>query len=343
MVRKCSVCAKLRPTTKEPLLPSSFSEYSWSRVAMDLFNLHGKTYLLLVDYHSRWPEIRLLDRLTSTAIIVRLKSIVATHSIPDVVVSDNGPQFASTEFRKFTEEFCFTHTTSSPRYPQANGEAERAVQTVKNLLRKSTDPYVALLLYRATPLQNGFAPSELLMGRKLKTKPLSLKKTQISNSHLPLLFQKEQRYRDNQRDNFNRRHAVQQAPEIKPGDSVYIKDPNRSGSIISRHPNHRSYIVDTEQGTICRNRAHLVAKPSSPVQSAPVTNVPETPPAAPRSALPAESETNTSVQKRRSKNSGTACKRPGRRRAKKFWARKPGSTKSGLHLTPGNTLQRGRT
>ena len=296
MVRKCSVCAKLRPTTKEPHLPSSFPEHPWSRVAMDLFDLHGKTYLLLVDYHSRWPKIRLLDRLTSTAIIVRLKSIFATHGIPDVVVSDNGPQFASVEFKKFTEEFCFTHTTSSPRYPQANGEAERAVQTVKNLLRKSTDPYVALLLYRATPLQNGFAPSELLMGRTLKTKLPPLKKTQTSNSHLPLLFQKEQRYRDNQQDNFNRRHAVQQAPELKPGDSVYIKDLHRSGSIISRHPNPRSYIVDTEQGTIRRNRAHLVATPSSPVQSAPVTNVPETPPAAPRSALPAESETNTSVQ-----------------------------------------------
>ena len=117
MVRKCSVCAKLRPTTKEPLLPSSFQEHPWSRVAMGLFDLHGKTYLLLVDYDSRWPEIRLLDRLTSTAIIVRLKSFFAIHGIPDVVVSDSGPQFASAEFKKFT------HTTSSPRYPQANGEA----------------------------------------------------------------------------------------------------------------------------------------------------------------------------------------------------------------------------
>ncbi|GFN76539.1 Pol polyprotein [Plakobranchus ocellatus] len=101
MVRQCNVCAKLRPNVKEPLLPSSFPEHPWSRVAMDLFDLHGKTYLLLVDYHSRWPEIRLLDRLSSAAIIARLKSIFATHGIPDVLVSDNGPQFASAEFRKF--------------------------------------------------------------------------------------------------------------------------------------------------------------------------------------------------------------------------------------------------
>ncbi|GFS06424.1 Pol polyprotein [Elysia marginata] len=208
MVRKCSVCAKLRPVAKEPLLPSSFPEHHWSRVAMDLFDLHGKTYLLLVDYHSRWPEIRIRDHLTSAAVIVRLKSIFATHGIPDVLVSDNGPQFASAEFRKFTEEFSFTYTTSSPRYPQANVEAERAVQTIKNLLRKATNPYIALLMYRATPLQNGFAPSELLMGRKLNTKLPSFQRSLHVKPNLPSLIEKEQRYRDNQRDNCNRRHAV---------------------------------------------------------------------------------------------------------------------------------------
>lgn len=155
----------------------------------------GKTYLLIVDYYSRWPEIRLLDHLTSNTVITRLKSIFATHGIPELVISDNGPQFASHAFQNFAKEFGFTHTTSSPRYPQANGEAERAVQTVKNLLRKATDPYVALLLYRATPLQNGFAPSELLMGRKLNTKLPSLRSkshSQIPNN--PSLQEREQRY-----------------------------------------------------------------------------------------------------------------------------------------------------
>ena len=262
MVRKCTLCAKLRPTTKEPLLPSSFPEHPWSRVAMDLFDLHGKTYLLLVDYHSRWPEIRLLDHLTSAAIIVRLKSIFATHGIPEVVMSDNGPQFASAEFQKFTNEFGFTHTTSSPRFPQAKGEAERAVQTVKNLLRKATGPYIALLMYRATPLQNGLAPSELLMGRRLKTKLPFAQKAQPQKPDFPLLIQKEFRYRENQRQNYNRRHAVREAPELQPGDPVFVKDLRRPGSVINKYHNPRSYIVLTEQGTIRRNRTHLVATPT---------------------------------------------------------------------------------
>ncbi|GFR99772.1 Pol polyprotein [Elysia marginata] len=110
MVKKFSVCAKLKPATKEPLLAASFPDSPWSQVAMDLFDLHGKTDFLVVDYLSRWPEIRLLDSLTSAAVIIRLKSIFASHGIPDLVVSDNGPQFASAEFRQFSLIFGFTHT-----------------------------------------------------------------------------------------------------------------------------------------------------------------------------------------------------------------------------------------
>ncbi|GFO48512.1 Pol polyprotein [Plakobranchus ocellatus] len=280
---------------------------------MDLFDLHGKTYLLLVDYHSRWPEIRLLDRLSTAAVIARLKSIFATHGIPDVFVSDNGPQFASAEFRKFTEEFCFTHTTSSPRYPQANGEAERAVQTIKNLLRKASDPYVALLSYRATPLRNGYAPSELLMGRRLNTK-LPSTRTRTSLPNLPSLLEKEGKYREQQRSEYNKRHSAKQASELQPGDYVFIKDLKRQGSVLTCHQNPRSYIICTDQGTIRRNRSHLVATPassSSPAlvsiqvreQSSPGHHVstPRTP-HSPRPSPTAVSEGNSETQPRVSRS-----------------------------------------
>ena len=81
--------------------------------------------------------------------------IFATHGIPEIVVSDNGPQYTSDAFDKFSHVFGFYHVTSSPCYPQGNGEAERAVQTVKSLLNKTTNPYLALLEYRAMPLQQG--------------------------------------------------------------------------------------------------------------------------------------------------------------------------------------------
>ena len=118
-------------------------------------------YLLIVDYYSRYMEIARLNRQTAEEVINHTKSIFARHGIPEIVISDNGPQFGSEAYRQFAQDFQFEHITSSPYFPQSNGEAERAVGTIKNLLKKKDDPYLALLAYRATPLETGFSPAEL--------------------------------------------------------------------------------------------------------------------------------------------------------------------------------------
>ena len=84
-------------------------------------------------------------------------------------MSNNSPQFQASEFAKFADDYGFKHEPSSPKYPQSNSEVQRAVKTVKSSLRKSTDPYLALMAYRSTPLENGYSPSELLFGRKIRT------------------------------------------------------------------------------------------------------------------------------------------------------------------------------
>ena len=105
---------------------------------------------MVVDYYSRYIEIAKLISTSSNDVIRHLKSIFAHHSIPESVVSDNGPQYSAISFSNFTKEYGFTHTTSNPRYPQVNGAAERAVKTVKELLVKNKDPYLALLDYHST-------------------------------------------------------------------------------------------------------------------------------------------------------------------------------------------------
>ncbi|KAM4556298.1 uncharacterized protein V3H82_016183 [Fundulus diaphanus] len=76
------------------------------------------------------------------------------------------------------QDYDFRHVTSSPYFAQSNGEAERAVKTMKSLLKKNTDPYKALLAYRLTPLNQGPSPAELLMGRRLRS-PLPLSPSQL--------------------------------------------------------------------------------------------------------------------------------------------------------------------
>ena len=99
-----------------------------------------------------------------------MKSSFSKYGIPELLITDNGPQYACNEFKEFTEKYDFKHTTSSPHFPQSNGQAERTVQTVKQLLSKSDDPFLALLVYRATPLPwCGYSPAQLLMGRNIRT------------------------------------------------------------------------------------------------------------------------------------------------------------------------------
>ena len=166
IVRNCATCAKKNKPHAEPMIPTRLPEYPWQKVATDLMQYKNSMYLLVIDYYSRYIEIAKLTSTTSKDIINHLKSIFSRHGIPERLISDNGPQYSSREFAEFSRLYGFDHITSSPLYPQANGEVERAVSTVKSLIGKSEDPYLAML---ATPLEHGYSPAELLMGRKLRT------------------------------------------------------------------------------------------------------------------------------------------------------------------------------
>ena len=169
MVRRCSTCCTEQKPRAEPMIPSLLPDRPWHKVGMDLFYWDRATYLLIIDYYSRFIEVSRLSNESPNEVIRHTKSIFARHGIPVEVISDNGPQFTSEDFRQFSKQYCFSHKTSSPYHPQGNGEAERAVQTVKLLLRKEKDPYLALLAYRSTPLSCGYSPAELLMSRKLRS------------------------------------------------------------------------------------------------------------------------------------------------------------------------------
>ena len=138
LVHGCRRCAEHKNECTEPLIPSVTPERPWQIVGTDLFHLKGSTYILVVDYFSRYVEVALLmSSQSSQGVIKALKSIFARHGVPEVVRSDNGPQYSSGEFQKFAKDWGFQSITSSPKYAQSNGEAERAVQTIKSLLKKT--------------------------------------------------------------------------------------------------------------------------------------------------------------------------------------------------------------
>ena len=263
LVKNCPECCKAQRQRAQPLTPAVLPELPWQKVATDLFDWKQRTYLIIVDYYSRYIEIALLQRTTAEEVVTHTKSIFARHGIPEEVISDNGPQFSSQQYAEFAKAYQFRHTTSSPYFPQSNGEAERAVGTVKSLLKKSSDPYLALLAYRSTPLQNGYSPSELLMCRTLRTTiPSSHKQRTPKIPDIGFLRKREEQLRARQKENFDSHHGVRDLPPLSEGTTVWIRDRESEGS-VREEVAPRSYEVITTEGVYRRNRRDLIEMPSS--------------------------------------------------------------------------------
>ena len=218
--------------------------------------------MLTVDYFSRYPEVVQLTSTTSASVIAALKTIFARHGIPETVRSDNGPQFVSQEFAMFASSYSFSHVTSSPRFPQSNGQVERGVQTIKRMLKKSQDPHLAILSYRATPHPwCGLSPAELCMGRRIRTtvpQTMAMLKPQLVE-----FKRKNALFKAGQKKQFDRRHQVKELAPIPDDAEVWITSENQPipGRVVSPCDAPRSYVVDTESGQLRRNRGQINVVP----------------------------------------------------------------------------------
>ncbi|UYV79219.1 hypothetical protein LAZ67_17001575 [Cordylochernes scorpioides] len=258
-VRKCSVCIQEAISKHEPLIPTNFPTRPWQKIGMDLFKFENKWYLVDIDYYSRFPEMVQLDRITANVVVRSCKSIFARHGILETVVSDNGTQFgAAREFANFARQYGFTHVTSSPRFPQSNGMAEAGVKISKLILKKNQDPSLGLLEYRSSPLENGYSPAELLMGRKLRTTlPIAPENLNPRLVDSQTLKRKEGRRRKDIKSRYDRRCGATDMEELSEGDTVWITDMRIWGIVKQKASTPRSYMGDTPVGTVRRNRFHL--------------------------------------------------------------------------------------
>ena len=296
LIEQCQVCVKNSTPRSQPLIPSELPDYPWQRVGTDLFALKGVNYLLTIDYFSRYPEVIKLSSTTSSSIIKALKSIFSRHGIPETLMSDNGPQYTSQEFTDFSRLYDFTHITSSPHFPQSNGQAERTVQTVKRLLKQSSEPYMALLNYRTTPLPwCNISPARLLMGRSLRTNLPQLKEHLTPKwEYLEEFRRYNSDYKRKQKRYYDIRHRVHSLPLIPDNTEVWVNTGNQqtSGRVVAPSNTPRSYLVNTPSGQVRRNRQHLVVVPSnSDKGEKPIANTTQH-----RSPVMTRSRTNTTIR-----------------------------------------------
>ena len=142
---------------------------------------------------------------------------------------------------------------------QANGEAERAVGTVKGLWKSNPkDPHLSLLTYRTTPLENGYTPAELLMGRQLQTNlPVHQANLMPRNTTRSDIAEREEARRLTTKQHHDQYFKAKELPELKPDDLVFIRDSRKDGMVV-KNVAPRSYQVQTDTGIVRRNRGALV-------------------------------------------------------------------------------------
>ena len=172
---KCATCATYKmKNQKEPMIAHHIPDRPWQKLGADLCEHKGENYLVVVGYYLKFIETALLPNKTAETVITHLKSIFARHGIPEELASDNMP-FNSKEFDEFAKEWEFKQIISSPTYAQSNGMSEKALQTVKRILKKADDPYIGLMEYRNTPVTGMTnSPLQLLMSGVTRTKiPIS--------------------------------------------------------------------------------------------------------------------------------------------------------------------------
>ena len=151
LVKDYVQCQSVRNTPEvAPLHLWLWPSKPWKRIHLDFAgSLRGNYYLILVDAHSKWPKVIHMTSTTSSSTIRELRKIFTTFGLPEQLVSDNGPQFASAEFSQFLKSNGIKHIKSAPYHPLTNGIAECFVQGFKR----------AMLTNEALPLDQRLAIS----------------------------------------------------------------------------------------------------------------------------------------------------------------------------------------
>ena len=171
-VRQCHTCQLQQSVPAvAPLQTWSWPTRPWARLHIDYASpVEGKMILVLIDAHSKWIEAFHTKTATSQAVIEELRTVFSRFGIPEVIVTDNGACFTSSDFESFLQYNGVKHLTPAPYHPSSNGLAERAIQIVRKGQKKVKSGSVRsrlakiLLHYRIQPQETtGLTPAELLL------------------------------------------------------------------------------------------------------------------------------------------------------------------------------------
>ena len=271
VVSSCSECLERpRAPQREPLLPHTLPDAPWLKVASDIFSYGGQKYQIVVDYFSKWVEVEHIPvNPKSNDVIKHLKSLFSRFGIPEELVSDGDPLYTSLEFNRFCKTYEFNHTFSSAGYARSNGQVERKIAFVKDLIAKCEPNQLdmALLQYRNTPLSGTLgSPASILFGRNLRTRMPMLHRNLVDERDINNRMLLEER--QNVSKMYHDRTATKQHKQFDSGDLVRYRDnlvfdKKWKEGQITKPVNTRSYELVNSLGNVLRRNRRLLTRDSS--------------------------------------------------------------------------------
>eukprot|EP00117_Sycon_ciliatum_P015218 scpid18577/ scgid6200/ Retrotransposable element Tf2 155 kDa protein type 1 len=222
-VKLCRLCQENAKKPAKDHGSWSWPAGPWKRLHLDFAGpFLGTMFLVLVDSYSKYIDVVPMKSATTQGVITMLRSNFAIFGLPEHVVTDNGSQFTSAEFKSFLSSNGIVHTLTAPGHPATNGLAERYVGHFKSkvkLLTSETDLssalYRFLLTHRTTPTVSGKSPATLLMNRQPRTRYDLLHPTTAA-----ALDQQVRSFQQN----------CSNTPEYSVGDAVYALNFSNYGS-----------------------------------------------------------------------------------------------------------------
>lgn len=182
-IKSCDACLAMSPNPpKVHNIPWKQPSRVFGRIHLDYAGpIKNMMLLIVVDAKSKWVEVFSTRNATSSFTIAKLCDLITRFGIPDEIVSDNGSQFTSMEFKNFISKYRIKQSLTAPGYPATNGAAENAVKTIKNAINKvffenpeaDLDMVIRNFLFDYRNVQHAVTnkrPAEVMLGFKPKVK-----------------------------------------------------------------------------------------------------------------------------------------------------------------------------
>lgn len=231
IIRSCKGCTLVsKSTAPVPMKRRELPIGPWVDVAVDFLGPlpSGEYLFVIIDYFSRYKEIKIMKSITAKNTIEVLKEIFSRLGLPVSITSDNGKQFANEYTQSYCDENGIKLFRTIPYWPQMNGEVERQNRDILKRLKIShatksdwrQDLLNYLMMYNSTPHSTtGKTPSELFFRRQFRDKiPSSLDTENTLDEETKdrdqIQKEKGKIYAD------ARRHATDKA-NLEIGDKVY--------------------------------------------------------------------------------------------------------------------------